>query len=334
MKTVNLIIKPLKETNYNIFPTAYNYNGKMRIWTDGNQIVECELTAKEFPSKKDISFNKSKTFEPLQYLVPEQPREDVHCRGIHQLTKDIHVKFLANHPYTVLNGKPHPNTKTPLYNVIDLDAESKAKVSAFESKLKVANMIYSMNESERCDLLYWYGTSPKGKSASDILFELADFENGLCMISTEKFLESWGASAEQRIFTINLRKALDNRLIEERNDNGNISYYVQNNFIGICFDDIMAYMQKNEKVYTDNILRQLNVEVVKEEKQKKTAEAKNEAHAVSGKISEGQIKALKEEAKKLYKDGFIGKIHGMHLMSYNKLLPIVEHGRTLAAAGA
>jgi hypothetical protein len=313
MKHIKVVIRPIaKDFTNHRFPAAYPVNGRIRVWKEDDTIGEFAMDSK-LPKLKNITFEAIRRSFALQFVVPENEAEKKTQPEYSRNMDTIYRDFLCNHVNCTINGERHPNSGGNVaFDVIDLAKELRQKSTDFNVKLQAVNMVDKMDSKQREQVLYWFGQSPKAKDEIEILMELADFNTGLVLKRAKNFVETWSEPSADREFIISIQKAIDEKQTK---------YYIESNFLGITFDAVVDYMRKNEKIYEDHIAKQLNA----------YAKAEGESNKVAhpGTQTVGEVKKLRTEATELRKAGFIEKSTKEWIMSYEKLLPIVAHGRKM-----
>lgn len=322
-----VIVKPLAEEMSDIsMPTTYNgEKGEVRILLENDEFENFNINKGNIPRSKQITFRN--TLRSIIYKYEDD--EDLQTPEDKKVKRLIEVFYKA-HPCFVVNGIPHKGTKAPLFNIIDMSELNGAKLKLWNQKLKVANILNGMTLAEKREVSFYYGSNPEGKTDGDLLLMLGDFEIGECMFeSTEisKFIELWGKGEEnkERDFIVNANKAIAMGIIEDRpSEDNRINYYLGNTFIGVEFNDVIAYFKREERVYAENIVRVINS---KDTFKKEEKGSRKESESRSGEMTDLEIEELRVEAKLLKVKGFIDVTAMTHVMKGQKLLDAVIIGR-------
>lgn len=333
MKATRVLIRPisLQFTNTR-FTAAYSIDGRIRCWCEDDTIKEFSSND-VLPKLKNIEFKVTKRSYEISYKEPETPEE---IKMFFRQTetnklKDLYQRFLCNHPLCYVNGQAHPGTKNnPLFDVVDIGLDLILKKEDFLSKLTAVNMVSNMSEKEREDVMYYYGNSPIGKDPNELLLTLANLKDGLCLNDSKMFIKKWKNVTSDMKKTVNIRKAISMKVIEERTVDGNMSYYVGNTWVGIDFAGIFDFMNKNPKIYNEHVLPNIGEEVFVESHITKTEEPK-EVIVVdqTDNFTKEQTKELREEAKKLATEGYIEPTVKYWIMSAKNILPYIDNARRL-----
>lgn len=291
---IKVSIEPInKNINDQALPTHYNINGKRRMLLEDDQIVEVdsiENKEKPWPSARVLPSSKRGSVV-LTYLYEgnQSIQNIVDKRKIEAINR-----FWGQHPFLTVNGKATEYTKNAQFNIVNFTDKSIEAGNTWRDKLAIANRIGDMSYEEKVNLMYYYGESPKGKTENELILMLADFVSGIALKDEERdnfkriFINN--ESSDKDIIII-ARKALTGNIIETRTQDGRNSYYIGETFIGISFNDIIAFCKREEKVYMDFIVRQVNEKYP-------AAVSKPEIKAPAGMVVPPVITSKSDEEKK------------------------------------
>lgn len=335
MKQAKIIIRPLSPKFTDIgFISSYQIEGKLRIWKEDDTIEDISLNDTPRSIKK-VKFNNTKGNYMFNYPMPENQKEESDLNDYEIKMRELYKKFLCNHPGCYINGEAHLRSGTnPLFNIVDVGMELRQKYNNFECVLKAINMVYAMSEEQRQDVMYWFGVSPINKEKTEILLMLADLKDGYCVKDAKRFTESWATESKERQFIITIQKAIDKKIIEERQGtDGAKSFYIGNHWAGITFEDVKVFMKDNPKIYTEHVLRNLSnapnekTMIVATDVEMPFTIDKNQKIKPAPEWTKEKIESLRAEAKQLFEQGFLDGSVKRAVMSPENLLPHVENAR-------
>lgn len=303
-----------KATNQ-AYPCTYEYKGKIRIITEHGRYQE--ITANDANPPKALLLNFSKTVMSHDYSYETdkelQTQDDLNTQKVVEL-------FWKNNPLTIVNGKIHSNTKVAdQYNIIDVGTKTITSVNRFKDIMRAANKINEMTHLERCDVAFYYGQSPIGKSEDELLVYLADTSTGLCLSieNLDGFLRVWvDGKTEDREMLIVIKKAIVYNIIDNRSIDGRNNYYLNESFMGVDENGMIDWCRKSPRDYNEHIVR-----VVLETDK---SNAKPEKSTISKNIVDlNEFDSLKRHAKELKEEGFIDDKVSYQSMGFGKLSEVV-----------
>lgn len=319
--TVN--IEPInKEIREQSLPCSYQFEGRMRMLLDDDSVLDT-----------DINPSKDKPRQPERMLPPSirgssvltyKYESDVTKQNNFDKKKEYAVKvFWGQHPMVTVNGAMTKFTKAPAFDIVNFTDKSINLIKKWRDKLDVANTVNQMSYEEKVNLFYYYGENPKGKTENDLILTLVNFENGICLSDDEvvnfKNIFIKNDNSDKDII-INIRKALSWNVIEEKTIDGRSSFYLGETFLGTAFNDIIAFCKREEKIYQDYLIRQV------ESKEDLKAE-KKESTPTTPTIDLQALDALKIEAAKLKSEGHIWKGLNLETSTFETLTNHVKEGR-------
>lgn len=316
---VKVVIEPVnKLMKEQSIPCVYNINGKRRMLMEDDQVLEFDTVQnkdKPWPHTRILP-NSKRGSAVLTYLY----ESDTAIQNLTDKRKlDAINRFWGQHPLLMVNGKATDFTKNALFNIVNFTDKSIESGKVWRDKLTIANHIGDMSYQEKVDLLHYYGESPKGKTENELILMLADFTTGIALKDEERdnFKRIWinNESSDKDIIII-VRKALTGNIIEQRTQDGRNSYYIGETFIGTAFNDIIAFCKREEKIYRDFILRQVNVKypAIAQSPESKKAEVKTPLlnnldvtiHTKGNTADElKEVEDLRAEARQLRKEKFL-----------------------------
>lgn len=314
--TISPVVQLGSEMN---LPCSYQLNGYWRILTESDtmEIVQGDLKNAKSQKRNDILFNQ-KLGRDFSLEYEDNPELQTELDKSRQKVVEV---FFSQHPALLYNGKHHSNTQNPLFDMVNQNERKAAAVISFKDKLAIQNRIVSMSYDELCDVAHYYSKSPKGLTENDLQILLGDPATGICMLgeNAESFKTTWMEVSEQTERIVVLKKAISSGIIEERKQNGRVDYYLNQEFIGVNFNDLIAYSIREPKIYENHIKRVVNEH--KEDLSKEVVATHNE-NKVAEKVADGDEKVktwslaeLTEMREKLYKlkdEGYLKKAVPIH----------------------
>ena len=337
--TISPVVQLGNEMN---LPCSYQINGTWRILTDNDtmEIVQGDLKNAKSQKRNDILFNQ-KLNRDVTFEYEDNPELQSELDKGKQKVVEV---FFAQHPALLYNGKHHKNTQNPLFDMVNQNEKKAAAVISFKDKLAIQNRIVSMDLEELRNVAYFYSKSPAGLSENDLQILLGDPSTGICMIgeNAESFKNTWMEISEETERIVVLKKAISSGIIEERKKDGRSDYYLNQEFVGVTFNDVLAYSKREPKIYENHIKRVVNE---KEEDTSKEKVATHNEKKVAEKVDAGEEKVkswtlaeLTEMREKLYKlkdEGYVQKsvpIHNLLGATLEKKLKEAEAKKAEAEA--
>jgi hypothetical protein len=326
---VKVSVKPIELVGKSMsIPFSYSWKGTVRILMENGEMTVHRGDAVSTPLSKSRIFNEN--FKSIDYEYEDGQGETKQTETDKKIQNAVDV-FWSNHPLTLVNGKRHANSLPKV--LFDVEVQTTKIMNAakdLKSKGMVFNRINSMTLAEKRDVAYYYGESPKGKSDLDLLTLLADFNAGICMgENMESFLQIWSKPNEDTQRQVIIRKALDLNIIYNKADGEKNNYYHGTTFIGTAFNDIVSYCTREENVYKNHILREVQEKDNFVSESQETNQEKVNLSSTGSTTSQNvnTLQALREEAKLLKKEGFMELAVRAHVMGEDTLRPIVEESR-------
>ncbi len=328
---IKVTITPTKTTSASLYLSGVYKarNGVMRILNENDDVIEWNKDIKDMPRGKGMYFTKNLPQLVIEYEDDENVSQKNGTQFQDKKNKAKHELFYANHVNLTLNGVRHANSvEFPSFNMEVSTVTLATQATFFQNTLKVKNRINSMSLEEKAAVADYYGVSPKNKTELDLLIELAG-DKGICLTDKNMatFLREWMNPNEDTILVVNIRKAIRMNVIEERNTEGRIDYYIGTTLLGTRIEDLIGYCRNNPTIYTDHILRKVNEEKLDQEQA--ATERFAEKQSEEKPLTADEISSLRNEAGQLKKDGFIDRLKPVHNMKPENLLPVVEAARKL-----
>lgn len=167
------------------------------------------------------------------------------------------IDFWSNHPMVEdVNGAGKKGSRFTI-EVIEKTKEKKRAKTVNVNR--VVSTIYSMDEEQRRDVMYFFKLDPRGMSDDDITLELVDIESGLLLKepNTSRFIETFGSinkiSVAKKVdMLVNVNKGIATGFVTEEAE----KFYVGDVLIGKDEDDIALFFRENPQVY-ENLVRSL-----------------------------------------------------------------------------
>lgn len=312
---ITVSIEPIdKKVREQTLPCVYQFNGKRRMLLDDDTYVDLDLMPnkdKPWPHERILQSSKRGSVV-LTYKYESDPK----LQNNLDKRKEEAVKiFWGQHPMVTVNGQVVKNkvgqiiTTAPMFNMINEIDKSIEQIKSWRDKLAICRCIDEMSYNEKVNCFHYYGQNPKNKTENDLVLKLAKFATvedpteGICLhpVEIENFKRIFlNKESSDKDVIINARKALFLGIIQERSTEGRNSYYLGETLMGTAFMDIVSYCKREEKVYNDYILRQIN------DKEDFSAEKKqSEVKVPDTKLTD--IDALRAEARVLKEGGFLWK---------------------------
>jgi hypothetical protein len=253
----------------NTMPASYDIKGKKRILLDEYNFVEIDSNQKPdyaWPKEVHIQFTTRNIEKRLFYETddsgkPLNPYDHDRIRCI--------KTFYMEHPLTLINGKPHPNTITgsPVYyDIIDVNIKVVSELKEWDNKHRVASHLSQVSYDDLRDICYYYGVLPKGKTRGSLLLELADYNRGILFSKigsgdskSENYIKVWMTDTDpDKMLIINCRKAIDLNIITTVVRDGHTTYYLGQEMLGPKLDDVVLFAKQNKEAYEQYILKGIN----------------------------------------------------------------------------
>lgn len=265
--------------------------------------------------------------------------------------KHAYEYFFCQHPNVLINGKYHPLVSNALFSIIDSAQTTVESVGNFDSILLVANRVNEMSLETKMNVAYYFGKSPKGMNDGQLKMLLANFDPryplGVCITSEvtpgqsqtniKRFLDHWlrSEASEERDMRVALEKAVKeyNLIQNAPKAQGINSYYLGTTFIGNSVDEMIDYFRKNQEMYQEFILRNIdNKENYTEEKKDSQIVKTAVETGKTSSYSANDLVALQDECKKLKLEGYIPASFPWHTAKFETLVKKVEEGRAAKVA--
>lgn len=317
---IKVTISPVVQLGQEMsLPCLYQINGSWRLLTEGDTIemVQGDLKNAKSTKRSNILFNQ-KLNQRLEYEYESNP--ELQTEYDKQKQKVVEV-FFAQHPALLYNGKHHKNTQAPLFDMVNQNERKVAAVISFKDRLAIQNRIAAMGLEELRNVAYYYSKSPVGMSENDLQIFLGDPSTGVCMNgeNAETFKTTWMEVSSETERIVTLRKAISTGVIEERKDGTRVDYYLGSEFVGVTFNDVLAYSKRETKIYDNHIKRVVNEKTG--DVSKEVVATKNE-EVVAEKVANGEetvkswsladLTTMRQELYKLKDEGYILKATPIH----------------------
>ncbi len=323
-----MVIKPTGPIASVMLTSIYSTATKTRIRTSETKFVELDLNDPAITNTMTKAFSRTfdgKIFkeEVFEYFTEKQDQQ--------QPDRDkeaLCMIFFSEHPGFLVNGKPQANggTKNPSFNIAFAANEKKEKYNLWLYILTIANRIKNMSIEDVRNVAYYYGQSPVGKDKADLELMLADFWTGICVATKNaaSFMEVWMSETNaERDMMVNVHKAIALHIFKNVPKEGRDNYYYGSELVGTSFNDVLAYCKREAQIYDQHILRTIK----DNEPRPSTIESKGATPA-----EETELRALKEEAKKLLNEGFIERKDTYHMLKLDKLKTLVASAKVKKAS--
>lgn len=340
---VTVSITPIDEKISNqSLPCSYQWKNKLRMLMSDNSISENDLMEqKDKPRPYDRMITFDKNNRKLEYTYESDEKLQT---GIDKKIEMTVRDFWKNHPMINPNGHPILGINTHImFNMVDFTDKSINEIKIWRDKLAIATKVNELSYDDKANICYYYGENPQGSTENDLTLRLANFVDGICYKedAMSSFIKIWIKSENSdKDVIINARKALSLHVIEEKSYDGKNSYYLGETFIGTCFNDIVAYCLREEKIYNDFIVRQVveKENFKAEKKESKVLEMKAFIEKISSVSAPTQSSVdkvsitdehdkLKAEARTLKSEGFLWKGFNIEKADFEVLNKIVTEGR-------
>lgn len=337
---IKVTISPVVQLGQEMsLPCLYQINGSWRLLTEGDTIemVQGDIKNAKSTKRSNILFNQ-KLNQRLEYEYESNP--ELQTEYDKQKQKVVEV-FFAQHPALLYNGKHHKNTQAPLFDMVNQNERKVAAVISFKDRLAIQNRIAAMGLEELRNVAYYYSKSPVGMSENDLQIFLGDPSTGVCMNgeNAETFKTTWMEVSSETERIVTLRKAISTGVIEERKDGTRVDYYLGSEFVGVTFNDLLAYSKREPKIYENHIKRVVNEKTG--DTSKEVVATKNE-EVVAEKVSEGEelvkswsLSELAEMRTKIYAlidEGYLKKARQPHNMKGAAMERAIEDGEAAKKA--
>lgn len=309
-KEITIIPKSKTDT---MFPCSFFSGDKQIILVDRSTVFEGPMTPPKnvvYPTETTISFDRNTQTYKVSYEVDDEgePMSSSDAKY-----KEVAEKFFMRHPFCTINGKPHRGTISEMFDIVDTQTVVISKLQEWDSKRRISNFLADADLDTLRDVCYYYGVTPSGKTKGQICLELGDYQTGRLYFRKNEmtepdyksFLVNWIDNADpNKEFIVNCRKAITFDIIASSIKEGRVNYYLGTTFIGVSFDDVVAFFQREPKLYQDYILRGVRdrdvfVEEVESSKVEEKSTAKNSSQYK-------KIEALRRDVMSLYT-----KVHSM-----------------------
>lgn len=317
-----VIIEPIDRTGRDLILTAlHTTKHGTEFINDFGEVIRWKGEMKDIPSYKRWKFTSN--MSEIEYKFNNEKKEDGELTTQSDKIIKNQIEWFKRDERFTVNGKRTEYTKgTPIFNVREEENTVLSNIADFQKKLLVANKINNMPFGQKRDLSFYYGESPKGMTELELLVHLAGWDDGICMQDAliDDFILVWGKDLDNDLeMKVIIRKAIELGVFTNQAKDGKDFFYYGQEFIGNQFEDLLAYCKREEKIYEQHILR--NVE--KEDKFKKEQEASDVQKKTIGDhkgnpgYTQEQLNILREEAKAL-------RIPASHVTGYFPLLKKVE----------
>jgi len=156
------------------------------------------------------------------------------------------AKAWSKHPMVEYPG--NTNCKKPMFVMRNKGEEEKTDAILIKKRGQIYNLINNSSAEEMRNIAFVVGVNPVNKTVEEIFIKLLDFEQGVLMEDPDKFLNTFHTPDMQYI--VIAKKAIIYGVITQE---GN-QFYLNNEIIGGSFEDVVAYLKMNEKMYENYVI--------------------------------------------------------------------------------
>jgi len=316
------------------YSMKYQYQGKIRMVDSfGNyqEFSQSEAERKIQVSDKEVRevhqpmiIKFTKTVMSIEYKYEENEKGG-DMTEVDRNIKKIIENFWGKNPLTLVNGDAHTKGQPGnLFNLINTNKMVVNATNSFKDKLRVNTIVYNMSHKEREDVGYYFNRHVIDLTEEELLLDLVG-DDGFLFKSgnVDTFLRVWvDGKVEDRDLTVVLKKAIAAEIIENKVDDGRNNYWLGDTYLGSDEPGLIDWVRKHPRDYNEFIERK-----VREKEEKDATIIKSVVKGNEGKIDLNKLDDLKKEAKVLCKEGFLEHSTNYWVMSYDKLLPLVEASR-------
>ena len=304
------------------YPMSFEYKGEVRMVDSSGRYHKLNRYEADNHEKMQARF--SKTEMSITYEFEDNEKEPTFTKE-DKNTKDIVENFWKHNPICLVNGKPNNNAKSGSnFNLIDTNVRVANATTLFKDRLKANTFIAGMNHEERSDIAYYFNRTVVGLTEEELLLDLVG-ENGFLLReeNLSNFLRIFvDGKSEDKDMIIVLRKAIAFQIIDNKIDDGRNNYYLNDTFLGSDENGLVDWSRKHPREFEEFIKRKVKEQEEKESKVIRSIEKGN-----VGRVDIPAFNKLKEEAKDLVDEGFIGKTSNYWNMSFDKLSELVKEAK-------
>lgn len=190
------------------------------------------------------SFRFSKQVPEIPLMVNEELKDFEKPRRM--------IKFLQDHPMVICKDIPNKRLQVPMYELVNVTRSILTNYDNMIIKSEIYNKVLPMDLEELENLVYVFGSTPKGKIKEEIIIELCDYTTGLLMKDPQKFLDSLINKDDDIRGVVN--KAVELNVIEKRA----LLFYLNNEVIGNSVEECILYLKSNPLIYDKYITPKVN----------------------------------------------------------------------------
>lgn len=231
--------------------------GKLRILVSEDMFIETLESDKSAPAPLNITFSQRSPIYTISY--DDSSNDDLDIKK-----KQVIDKFFGEHPLMTRNGKPTKYTKSGMYDMYSEIEKNDIQFDVWKEHLAIMNRLDSMSNNELCDVWYYYGVEPSGKKRGELVVRLGAVPGGLAIEDMDratkksKFLQMFSLETKSETdYIVNMRKCLLHGLIDDKVDGVRHNYYHGTTFVGTTFNDLIAYVKREDRIYQQHILPRL-----------------------------------------------------------------------------
>lgn len=158
--------------------------------------------------------------------------------------------WFTRHPNVEVVGSNNPNLVQPLFKMFALEDLENKDFDLFETRLKVQNVVYNMDEDKRKDLAFYFGINPAKMNDKKVLLELANPLGGFLMKEehAKELLRVMNMPENKELL---VRTAVKKAILSGKimNRDGRFYAYGDDELLGVNEEDVFKYYFSNNKMY-------------------------------------------------------------------------------------
>ncbi len=247
-----------------LFPGSYIIRGVKRVLISEYEFKEfpANTPLKDIPDEVNFSFGKKRA----QMILSWETKEDGTALDRWNDDKRNTVeRFYMEHPSTMVNGKFHAHTipnQGLYFDLVDVNMKVVTDYQEWETKIKITGYLNEQSFEKIRDIAFFYSVIPTGKTQRQLILELADFNKGKLFVKdinqnslADAFVSTWIKEDQgDKDYVVNIKKAVDLRVIETRMKDGVTAYYVGADIVGNTEMEVVKFCKLNMDVYEKVIL--------------------------------------------------------------------------------
>ena len=230
-------------------PGVFPIGDKIRILTSEFDYKDCEPFYGEAKDNKNpAELNRTFTKSVNEYKIEYELNDNGEPKTAFDAKKKRVIEdFYCVHPLCTVNGKPHRNTKNPMFDVRDDATSIVNEMTTWNNKRRAANTLADMDLESLRDVAFYYGRNPVGKSKGQLIIELAHFQSGVIVASNDEFIRNFmmiwsGEGSDERTFVVNCNKAIKYGIITTQVKEGRQSYYLGTTLLGFSIEEVIKHL--------------------------------------------------------------------------------------------